>query len=442
MSFACRARAAIAALVVIVAVPSAARAANPAYAPLDRPGPALGVPADKLAAALHCTAGVRDATVEPVLLNPATGVDDEHNYSWNWEPALDKLGIPWCAYTAPSRTLDDIQVSGEYLVYAIRTMYAMAGRRIAVMGHSQGGMSMRWALRFWPDTRAMVDDVIGFSGSNHGSTQAGGQCNLGCPPAVWQQAATAQFIAALNSYAETFPGISYTEIWTHTDEVVQPAGDAATASAALHTGHGAITNVAIQDICPTALSEHLMVGTSDPAAYALAVDALTHAGPADPARVDRSVCAQPSMPGVDWTNPKTLQQILEAQPGLAAVVVPGANVVGAPEVREEPALKCYVFAAGCPGAGTSSQTAGAGAPVSCASRRRFAVTVPPALRRAVVVTVDGRRVRVRRVHGRRQAVVDLRGAGRRTVVVRLRGVRANGRRTAVTRRFRTCTARA
>src|SRR3954471_17140911 len=183
---------------------TAARAED--YAPLDRPGPALGVPADQLAAALHCTAGVRNAKVAPVLLNPATGVDDEHNYSWNWEPALDKLGIPWCAYTAPYHTLGDIQTSGEYLVFAIRTMYGMAGRRISIMGHSQGGMSMRWALRFWPDTRDMVDDVIGFSGSNHGTTVAGGDCAaLGCPPAVWQQAANAKFIAALNSRAETCP---------------------------------------------------------------------------------------------------------------------------------------------------------------------------------------------------------------------------------------------
>src|SRR4051794_15337881 len=52
-------------------------------------GRALGGPAAQLAAALHCTAGVRNARATPVLLTPATGVDDEHNYSWNWEPALD-----------------------------------------------------------------------------------------------------------------------------------------------------------------------------------------------------------------------------------------------------------------------------------------------------------------------------------------------------------------
>lgn len=348
-----RARAALITVVAALAasVLPAVAPADPAYAPLDRSGPALSVPADQLAASLRCSPGVQDAGVEPVLLNPATGVTAEQNYSWSWEPALDQLGIPWCAYTAPHSTLDDIQVSGEYLVHAIRTMYALAGRRIAVMGHSQGGMSMRWALRFWPDTRDMVDDVIGFSGSNHGTTLAGGDCAHGCPPAVWQQAAGARFIAALNSFAETFRGISYTEIWTHTDEVVQPAGSAATASAALHTGDGAITNVATQDLCPLDPYEHLEVGTVDPVAYALAVDALTHAGPADPSRVSRMVCLQTTMPGVDWTSPKTLQEILAGSPGLAAVVTPGLNLVGAPEVTEEPPTACYVYADGCPAGG-------------------------------------------------------------------------------------------
>jgi hypothetical protein len=179
---------------------------------------------------------VRNAATEPVLLNPATGVTPEENYSWNWEPALTKLGIPWCAYTAPYHTLGDIQISGEYLVSAIRTMYALAGRRIAIIGHSQGGMSMRWPLRFWPDTRRMVEDVIGFSGTNHGTTVLGRACDGGCPPADWQQGYESNLIRALNSHTETFPGISYTEVYTHTDEVVQPATNNQTASATLTAG--------------------------------------------------------------------------------------------------------------------------------------------------------------------------------------------------------------
>ena len=94
----------------------------------------------------------------------------------------------------PYHTLGDIQTAGEYLVYAIRTEYAMAHRRIAVLGHSQGGMSMRWALRFWPDTRAMVDDVIGMAPDNHGTRARRPACQPGrttCVAAQWQQSDTA-----------------------------------------------------------------------------------------------------------------------------------------------------------------------------------------------------------------------------------------------------------
>ncbi len=339
----------MAALIAWAGRPATAQAA-PAYASLDQPGPALDVPIAQLRASLVCEPGVADAKEEPVLLNPATGVTAAQNYSWDYEPALQKLGIPWCAYTAPNATLNDIQTSGEYLVYAIRTEYAMAHRKIAILGHSQGGMSMRWALRFWPDTRHMVADVVGFSGSNHGTTVLTPQiCEAegGCPPADWQQIYESNFIRALNSGAETFAGISYTEIWTHTDEVVQPNGSAATASAALHSGDGQITDVATQDICPGDNDEHLAIGTIDPVAYALAIDAITHPGPADPARVSKTVCSEAYQPGVDPLTVNTYLQILEGAPTLGAVEVgPLAPATsGAPLVQAEPPLDCYVFAA-------------------------------------------------------------------------------------------------
>lgn len=305
------------------------------YTPPDQPGPPLSPSQANLDASLSCTPGVQDATTTPVLLNPATGVTARMNYAWNWERALNMLGIPWCAYTAPNRTLNDIQVSGEYIVHAIRKMHTMAGREIAIMGHSQGGMSMRWALRFWPDTREMVDDVIGFAGSNHGTT--GADCPFRCWPALWQQTDQANFIAALNSFAETFAGISYTNVYTHNDQVVRPALDD-TGSSSLHTGDGLITNVATQDVCPGNGAQHLTVGTTDPVAYAIAVDALTHEGPADESRIDPAICTGPNlMPGVNPLNVGMYVNILAAGLSLATIPLPFGPAA-------EPPLKCYVLA--------------------------------------------------------------------------------------------------
>ena len=96
----------------------------------------------------------------PTAVPTATGVTPEQNYDWNWKPALRKAGVPFCTIELPERSLADIQTAGEYVTYAVREVHRRAGKRISLIGHSQGGMVFRWALRLWPDTRAMVDDAM------------------------------------------------------------------------------------------------------------------------------------------------------------------------------------------------------------------------------------------------------------------------------------------
>jgi len=334
----------VACLTMLSGTTYAASAAT--YAPLDRPGPKLTVSVKTFKSALLCHGPYRANHLEPVLLIPATGVTPAQNYSWNYERAFNAQKRPWCTITMPQHTLGDIQTVGEYIVRGIRTLHRRTHRKIAVMGHSQGGMSMRWALRFWPGTRTLVTDVIGMAGSNHGTT-AGAGCKDGkatCTPAAWQQQAGSAFVRALNSRAETFPQISYTEVYSHTDEVVQPAKGAHPSSAV--RGGSNVTNVATQSICRADVDEHLLVGTIDPVTYALVMDAITHRGPAEPARISHSVCRRLYQPGVNPLNVQTYLQVLEALPGLGTVVLP-FNLVGAPEVAHEPRLRCYVFARGC-----------------------------------------------------------------------------------------------
>jgi triacylglycerol esterase/lipase EstA (alpha/beta hydrolase family) len=343
------------ALVTVLLGVGTARADRP-YAPLDQPGPALSPSPAQLKASLYCEPSVVHAKVEPVLFNPGTSTTPTENFGWNWEPALELLGIPWCAYTAPNQTLGPIDVSGEYLVYAIRTMYRLAGRRIAIIGHSQGGMSMRWALRFWPDTRSMVSDVVGLEPTNHGTTAVTpSDCvGLGCTPADWQQVSTSHFIAALNSGAETFAGIAYTNTYSTHDELATPDTGPSECTSCLSTGAGQIANVELQSICPGDVSEHVLAGTTDPVAYALGIDAITHPGPANPSRVPSSVCSQVLMPGV--TSEASLAGGLGALGGAAGSlgILPGPvvnPVSGAPVLHAEPPLPCYVFA-DCPPSAT------------------------------------------------------------------------------------------
>ncbi|HEV2981200.1 MAG TPA: hypothetical protein VGX51_07185 [Solirubrobacteraceae bacterium] len=331
--------AAAAAISVIVALGTAG--AQAAYAPIEKRGPALQVPESDLSAALRCTPSVGTNRREPIVLVPGTTLTPQENFSWNYEPALNALALPYCTIELPDKAMGDIQVAGEYVVYALRTMSRFHGhkhaRKVQIIGYSQGGMVPRWALRFWPDTRKLVDDDVGIDASNHGTITAESSCaHEGCAPAVWQQRNTSAFTAALNSYQETFPGISYTEIYSWDDEIVVP-NTSEEGSSSVHTGGGAISNVAVQEVCPGHTAEHLAMGSYDPIGYALALDAITHAGPAQKSRIASAVCAEAFMPGVDSetfaSDDATYDQEI------------GETFATYPHVASEPPLKCYVTAA-------------------------------------------------------------------------------------------------
>jgi len=327
------------------------------YAPLDQPGPALTPTAAELDASLTCSEGVDDAAKDVVLLSPGTGTTAVESFGWNWEPALDQLGIPWCAMDLPEQALGPIDVAAQYIVHAIRTVSERSGRKVDILGWSQGGMSMRWSLRFWPDARGLVDDVMGFAGSNHGTDRGSAtQCDqLGCRAAVHQQASDSEFIRALNSTTETFAGISYTNIYSKFDEVVVPNSDAANCTSCLGSGEGDIANIQTQELCPLDVSDHVLIGISA-ATYALVVDALTHDGPAVLSRVPRSSCNKLVMPGV--TDPAAAKALLPALQGavgtLALAPGPLPNpTVKAPVLYAEPAVPCYAFATCEPAASTA-----------------------------------------------------------------------------------------
>ena len=316
------------------ATPSIAKERD--YAPINRPGPDLSIPPDKLAKSLNCTADAARATQKVALFVPGTSFTPEVNYGWNWFPALRDRGIPYCSVQLPRRALGDAQISAEYVVHAIRQVHRVSGHQVALVGHSQGGLVARFALRFWPDLRPMVDDYISFGATNHGGITGDLACvpAVGCPPATSQQRLTAKFVEATNSGQETFGGISYTNVYTRADEIAQPnLNDHGTSS--LH-GPGRITNVAVQDLCPLSLAtEHLAVGTYDPAAYALAIDALTHDGPATLERTSQQACATTYMPGVD---PNAF-----AGNYASLVTSLATGLASFPRATREPSLKPYVF---------------------------------------------------------------------------------------------------
>jgi len=262
-------------------------------------GPRLRVPQSKLAAALKCPIDPTNASTTPVMFVTGTGASGDQAWLIG-ESAFRAYGHPICYVNFPDFTTADIQISVEYLVYGLRREFAMAHRKVAVIGISQGGLLPRFGLTYWPDLRRKVSDVVAAAGTQHGTTVDGG-CSRStpCAPADWQQARSSHLLDAINGQPDETPGnVSYTTVRSLSDETVQPQGGKHPSSAL----EGA-SNILIQRVCPGRTTSH--IGTAvDAVTFAAFADAVTHKGKqkrgaAQVSRLPGDVCAHPYAPGLD-----------------------------------------------------------------------------------------------------------------------------------------------
>lgn len=254
-------------------------------APPARADPALTEKRSALDASISCPTRFVNREHEPVLLVHGTSTTPEESWSWNYGNFLPSLGFDVCTVRLPDRALGDIQRSAEYVVHAIRTVAAASHRKIDVLGHSQGAMLPRWVLKWWPGLRGFVDDFVGLAPTNHGASGADTLCPTTCAPAVQQQKSTSMFMEALNRGDPSLRPVEYTNIYSLTDELVQPVVPEATSAV-----EGA-SNILVQDLCPGRPVHHAGF-VHDAVVFHLVMDAFTHRGPADPARFDTAGCAE------------------------------------------------------------------------------------------------------------------------------------------------------
>jgi triacylglycerol lipase len=291
--------------------------------------PQLKVERARLATALTCHGEVKPRAQPPILFLPGTGSDGSRVYALG-KGAFDALGRPVCVVAFPHRTTADVQVSVQYLVYAIRRTSQLAHRAIALAGVSQGGLLARIALTYWPSLRTRVSDVVSAAAPHHGSTaRIGGLCDeRGCPPAIWQQAAGSRFLRALDSGRDETPGpTSWTTVRSATDEVAQPQTGPAPTSAL----DGA-QNVLIQRVCPGRLTSHL--GTAvDSVTLGVLADAITQRGPAKPSRLPPDVCSHPYGTGLDEQQTELFLEL-----GQRLI---GQSLANVPRVHREPRVRWW-----------------------------------------------------------------------------------------------------
>lgn len=215
---------------------------------------------------------------EPVIIVHGTFGDRKHLLD-NLSGAMVAKGFCVFSLDYGNRGTGDIARSAHTLKkFTNKVLAATGAAKVSMVGHSQGGMMPRYYIKFLGGD-AVVDDLVGLSPSNHGTTVVGSPDNPLTGPALdvvclacSQQAAGSKFLKRLNADDETPGPVSYTQISTKYDEVVVPYTSAFLAGPDT-------TNVTIQQSCPSDLAEHVFIPMSH-TAIAWVLDALTHDGPA------------------------------------------------------------------------------------------------------------------------------------------------------------------
>ncbi|MGW4524171.1 esterase/lipase family protein [Amycolatopsis sp. NPDC004378] len=229
----------------------------------------------------------------PVLLSNGTTA----NAYENWANLSQKLAdAGYCVFAgnfggAPGSFLQTVgpiaDTAKALAAFGDKILQATGASKLDVVGHSQGGMNIRYWIKYLGGA-GKISRLVGLSPSNHGTDLFGLLSTLeripGVPAALGtvcqscnEQAVGSPFLTDLNAGGETVDGIQYTVIQTRYDDVVTPYTSAFLAAAPN------VKNILLQNVCALDFTDHLGI-TYDPVAEGLVLNAL------DPAHAKTPPC--------------------------------------------------------------------------------------------------------------------------------------------------------
>ncbi|MGC0334084.1 triacylglycerol esterase/lipase EstA (alpha/beta hydrolase family) [Streptomyces sp. SAI-170] len=212
---------------------------------------------------------------EPVVL--VHGTMENMNDIWRGAaPLLANEGYCVFAFSYGGSSADDpvqgvgSMVDGAAVLarFVDRVRAETGAAEVDLVGHSQGGGPVpRYYLKNFPGAADKVDQLIGITPSNHGTTLSG-ITELGRVlhtleptnsllqkdhPALVEQQIGSDFNRALDAGGDTVPGVDYTVIATQYDEIVTPY-----TNGYLTAGPGAtVENIHLQQTCWKDGTDHL-----------------------------------------------------------------------------------------------------------------------------------------------------------------------------------------
>jgi pimeloyl-ACP methyl ester carboxylesterase len=209
-------------------------------------------------------------TLAPLLANSGYCV-----YAFNYGETAASL--PIIPFITPGRIdgLGHIEHSAEELSSFVNHVLSKTGAaRVDLVGHSQGGMMPNYYIHFLGGA-AKVNVLVGLAPSNHGTTLSGvttlledfpfasefttGLLEFFGAPSLPEQEENSAFIKKLFGSGEPLAaGVRYAVIETTHDEVVTPYTHAFLSGAN-------VTDITIQDQCPSDPVEHIGMFDDSPA---------------------------------------------------------------------------------------------------------------------------------------------------------------------------------
>ncbi len=173
--------------------------------------------------------------------------------------------------------MDDMRVSARQLAgFVAKVRRATGARKVDILGHSQGTLMPNWYVKFLGGAR-YVERYISLAPLWHGSDvgeqsllhQVLGQFNsqgydVPFCTACGQMAPDSAFLHKMRRGRVAVRGVSYTNIMTRHDELVQPW------TSGIEKG---MRNIVVQDRCATDYTEHFEIA-SDPVAAGYVLNAL------------------------------------------------------------------------------------------------------------------------------------------------------------------------
>jgi triacylglycerol esterase/lipase EstA (alpha/beta hydrolase family) len=206
----------------------------------------------------------------PVLLSNGTATDMYLDWSGFSERLADEgycvfgtnipgqINMPVFASTGPIA-----ETARATAAFASRVLAVTGAPKLDVVGHSQGGMSPRYWIKYLGGDK-QIHHLIALAPSNHGTDTQGlfhipGTAELAgtiCK-ACEEQKYDSPFLTDLNSGGETNPKVEYTVVETQYDDLVTPFTSAWLAPAPN------VKQVLVQDICREDYTDHFGI-TFDP----------------------------------------------------------------------------------------------------------------------------------------------------------------------------------